>query len=1049
MSTKTFFIAAFLFAVSFLFGQNQLAFRHLSTDHGLSQGQVNYILKDSKGFVWIGTQDGLNRYDGYSFKHFYHRDGDSTSLSNNYIWCLLEDSNHDIWVGTFGGELCRFDRETETFQSFPLKPFSQPTIAGNSVRALCEHPEGTLWIGADKGLWSLDIGTLKLEKRDFYVPENSGAAPQTEELLNVVAVHPLAENQLLIGAGQGLFRINGANGQIRPLLHGGQRVPSTASIIDSAEKNWFLAGTENGLFQLEYFPEKDSVRVRKGLAYDGFSPSRSINVLYFDARQSLWIGTNEGLSRISGLELAHFVQQENDPASLSNNMVYSILEIEPGLMWAGTRGGVNIFSNEEPTFLNLRFAANSGKALCSGATLGMLEDGADNLWVGTREGLTRIGHFSKDKRYWDIECLTPANTPSMPYHYVVNVIQDKQGDIWCCFRRNGFAKLKQAPSGAWYFEKTTRFDAGLGTIGMNNMLFDGEGFTWLATPGEGLVKWQQETGEFEIFKSDSTAGSLKHPYIFCLFEDSQGRFWVGTANGGLCEMDKKTGSFDCHVLDNLDGHSISSNMVLSIMEDSRQRIWACTAHGLNLMVGEGRFRRFFQKDGLPNDVVYGLLEDAENNLWASTNKGLSKISFEDGVFKTQNFTAADGLPGNEFNQHSFLKTKDGELVFGGTNGFTIFDPGDIRPYPYTPEVALTDFQLFNESVPISASGILQKAINETLSIRLGHKQNFIAFEFAALGFVQPENNRYAYMMEGLDEDWIHSGNRRFASYPNLPPGGYVFKIKAANHDGIWSETAKTIAIEVLSPWWKTWWAYSVYAILTALIIYATVRFREQSVREIERAKVLERERFRKRTARDFHDEAGNKITKMSLLTEVAKRQSAGNKALPPLLAQMEETIQELRSGMRDFIWVLDPENDNLYDTLLRLKGFANGLFEHTPIRFHTVGIAVGFRQIPLNGNERRHLLLIFKEAMNNCVKYSEAGEAVLSAEAKAGRLTIGFFDDGKGFDPSVATGNGLRNMRERGAKIGGEVTVKSDRGTRVQLVLSSKNIMQNDKLKLR
>ncbi len=1030
MSTKIYSIVVFLLAASFLSGQNQIAFRHLSTDHGLSQGQANFILKDSKGFVWIGTQDGLNRYDGYSFKHFYHQDGDSTSLSNNYIWCLLEDSQHHIWVGTFGGELCRFDRETETFQSFPLKPFSQPTIAGNSVRSLCEHPEGTLWIGADKGLWSLDISTLNLEKKDFYTPENSAAAPQTEELLNIVAVHPLADSQLLIGAGQGLFKINAANGQISPVPYFGRDMPATTSIVNAVEENKFWTGTENGLFQLEYFPAKDSISVEKGSAFSG----RSINTLFLDAQQTLWAGTNEGLSSYSEQGVAHFFHLENDAATLSNDMVFSILEIGPGLMWAGTRGGISIFSNKKPPFQNLRPTTTFGN-LCSDAILGMLEDGADNLWIGTRDGLTRIGHFSKGKEGWETECLTPANTPSMPFDYVINVKQDRQGGLWCCFRRNGFAKLKQGPADDWYFEKTNTFDDELGTIGMNDLLFDREGFTWLATPGEGLVKWRQETGKYEIFESDSTAGSLKHAYVFCLFEDSYGRFWVGTANGGLCEMDKKTGSFDCHVLDNLDGNSISSNMVLSIMEDSRQRLWVCTANGLNLMEGEGRFRKFFQKDGLPNNVVYSLLEDADHYLWASTNRGLSKISFKNGVFKTQNFTTADGLPGNEFNQHSFLKTKGGLLVFGGTDGLTIFNPNDIRPYPYVPEVALTDFQLFNQSVPITDKGILRKAINETAVIRLKHNQNFIAFEFAALGFMQPENNQYAYMLEGLDEAWVHSGNRHFTSYPNLPPGGYIFKIKAANHDGIWNEIPKTITIKVLPPWWQTWWAYFAYTGLAALLIYGTIRFREKSVRQIERAKTAERERFRKRTARDFHDEAGNKITKMSLLTEVAKRQSVGNKTLPPLLGQMEETIQELRSGMRDFIWVLDPENDNLYDTLLRLKGFANSIFEHTPIRFRTEGITGSLRQFPLNGNERRHLLLILKEAMNNCVKYSEAEEAVLSVEAWAGRLTIDFYDDGKGFDPSAATGNGLRNMRERGAKIGGQVTVESDGGTRVRLVL--------------
>lgn len=1015
-----------------LIGQADLHFDHLSVAQGLSQGQANFILKDSKGFVWIGTQDGLNRYDGYTFKQFYHQEGDSTSLSNNYIWCLLEDSAGDIWVGNFGGELCRFDRETETFHSFKLKPFTQPTIAGNSVRGLCEYPNGTIWIGADRGLWSLDARTFNLEKKDFYIPEQATEKSQSEELLNVVAVRPLEGDQLLVGAGQGLFKVNISSGQTESLKHAGQSMPATQCIINSQEKNGFWVGTYQGLYHLKYFPQNDSVFIEKDFLFEKNSPGQFINSLYLDDHSTLWIGTTEGLVRYAESGIDHFMHSENQENSLSSDMVFSILEIEPGLMWAGTREAINVFSNNTPPFQNLRSAETKG-LLCSDALLGILEDREDNLWIGTYKGLTRIGHFSKGKEEWEIECLNPENTLSMPYDYVINVKQDRSGGLWCCFRRNGFAKLKKGVTGNWYFEKTNAFDAELGGAGMNTLLFDDESFTWLGTPGQGLIKWQQESGNYEVFKADSTENTLKHDYIFCLFEDSQGRFWVGTANGGLCEMDKKTGTFTCHVFDDGDGHSISSNMVLSIMEDSQQRLWACTAHGLNLLEGDGRFHRFYQKNGLPNDVIYGMVEDTEGFFWASTNKGISKISFVDDVFETQNFTVADGLAGDEFNQHSFLKSTAGQFFFGGTNGLTFFDPADIQPYPHAPKVALTDFQLFNQSVPVG--DILQKAINEVAAIHLKYNQNFIAFEFAALGFTQPENNEYAYQLEGLDEDWVYSGQRRFASYPNLSPGDYVFKIKAANHDGIWNETPKTVAIRILPPWWQTGWAYGIYALLIVLGIYGTVRFREQSVRKMEQAKSAEREKFRKRTARDFHDEAGNKITKMSLLTEVAKRQVSSHESLSPLLAQMEQNIQELRAGMRDFIWVLDPENDNLYDTLLRLKDFSHSLFEHASIHFQLEGLDEHLRQIPLNGNERRHLLLIFKETMNNCVKYSEATNAVLSVKQEKGQTTLVFKDNGMGFDPAAAKGNGLRNMRERAGKMGAKILIEGGDGVRVEVVL--------------
>ncbi len=1007
-------------------------FRHLSTGQGLSQSQVNFLLKDSRGFLWAATQDGLNRYDAYQFRHFYHQDGDPASLSSNYVWCLEEDGNGHIWVGTFGGEICRYDQQTETFQSFPIEPFTRPNIAGNSVRSLCEHPAGTLWIGADRGVYTLKISTLELKKRDFYFTKNKQGEGPADDLLNVVALCPLPGGRVLAGGALGLFVLDTSGHPTRPVLFLGENFPSVSAIVPTAEPHGFWVGTSKGLYQLRHFPKGDSITAERDVVFEKNAPSPFIQSLFLDEKNTLWVGTNQGLGRLAGGRYEHFLKNANDPNSLSGNEVYAILEVEPGLMMAGTREGLNVFSNEKPPFQNLN-AANTPGLLCSEALLGPLLDREDNLWVASRQGLTRIGRFSEGENYWQAECLTPANTPSMPGEYVIQIRQDRRGDLWACFRRNGFAKLKKNTAGRWSFEKTDRFDGLLAGAGMNDIYVDNQGITWLATPGLGLVKWQQETGEAEVFTTDSTAGSLKHPYIFRLLEDSRGRFWVCTANGGLCEMDRRTGRFTCHVHDDRDGASISSNMILSVFEDSRQRLWACTANGLNLLEDKGRFRRFYQKDGLPNEVVYGLLEAADGHLWASTNRGISRIFFDGKNFNTQNFTSADGLAHDEFNQHAFLQLPDGRLAFGSSAGLTLFDPADIRSYPHPPKVALTDFQLFNRSVPIGGEGdfVLKKAINELSEITLRHDQNFIAFEFAALGYTQPQGNRYAYQLVGLDGDWVQSEGRRFANYPNLAPGNYEFRMRAANHDDVWSEDFKSLKIRILPPWWATWWAYLLYGLAVIGASWGIIRFRENSIRRLEQAKAEERERFRKRTARDFHDEAGNRITKLALLTEVAKRKTDEH-----LLAQMEENIQALRSGMRDFIWVLDPDCDNLLDTLRRLKDFGNGLFEHSTIQFRTEGLDERLRQSPLNGNERRHILLIFKEAMNNCVKYSAATEAVLSVEGRA----IVFSDNGKGFDPATATGNGLRNMRERAGKLGMGLEIKSqaNAGSSVKLTLVTK-----------
>ena len=1042
--THRFYFLLLLFCTTLQVALGQkhtISFKHITAEDGLSQNHVNYLLKDSRGFIWIGTQDGLNRYDAYQFQHFHHHTDDTTSLSNNYIWCLLEDSNDDIWVGSFGGELCRFNRDTETFQSISLKPFTQPTIVGNSVRTLLEFPEGTLWIGADKGVWSLDIASFALKQHDVQPTDFQYNEQIPRELLNVVSLHPLTQNQLLVGAGQGLFRLYMDSGRFQSITNNGQLITGNGTIINGSNNDFWI-GAMSGLYHLTYFSATDSIVVDDHFYNQENDPKslpgNRVNDLYLDDNNILWVGTNEGLSKLDITNLLagfqNFLHKADDPTSVSNDMIFNILEVEPGLIWVGTRGGISIFSNEPSAFKNINYKNTAGQ-LCADAILGMLEDKEDNLWICTREGLTCISNFSKGKEEWKFTCLTPENTPSMPHHYVINIAQDAKGELWCGFRRNGFAKLKKSRDGKWMFQKINQFNDLLLGAGMNSILFDSRKNTWLATPGHGLIKWNLITEDYEVYNADTLPGYLKHDYIFCLHEDHENQIWVGSANGGLCLYNRKNNNFQCFVHDNMNEESISSNMVLSIFQDSHNRLWACSANGLNLMEASGKFRRFFQKDGLPNEVIYGMLEDNKGHLWVSTNKGISKIKFQENQLSTENFTPADGIPGFEFNQHAFLKTKAGELVFGGVKGLTVFNPDAIQPYPHRPSPVLTDFQLFNKSVEIGS--FLKKAINEETTITLPYHQNFLAFEFAALGFTQPENNEFAYMLEGLESDWILSGKRRYAGYPNLQPGDYTFKVKAANHDGIWNETPKALQIRIKKPWWKTWWANAIYLLVIASTIFLIIHSREQSLRKIEQAKTLEREQFRKRTARDFHDEAGNKITKISLMTEVVKRQVDQQSPVTAMLIQIEENIQELRSGMRDFIWVLDPENDNLYDTLLRLKDFGNNLFEYSDCRFSTVQFDDKLQKINLNGNQRRHLLLIFKEAMNNCLKYANAKNATLEAKQVGNRVQLLFADDGKGFNIETARGNGLKNMQARAKKMNAELHIKIHSGTKVSLLLSN------------
>lgn len=1032
----------FCFVIFHLIGSicsqpQSLNFQHLNVEQGLSQSHINCLLKDKDGFVWIGTQDGLNRYDGYEFRNFYHDPNDSQSLGNNYIWCLLEDGENGIWIGTYGGGLCHFDIKTEKFQTYLPNNNGSQNAAQNSIRSLGKSSNDKLWVGSEEGLFLFDLNNKEFEK-------------EMDSLRNVFSIKAINDSLSLVGTIQEIFILNTKSEHLQ-LAKMPYKIEGGIHAILPEEKGAIWLGTGNGLLKTKLFPDQDSLAISRHFkANDEHSnplPSNYVATLHLDENGILWIGTNEGLAALNPrLDNNVFQQFKNVPSiksSLSNNLIYNILEVNPNWMWVGTQEGINEFSTSPSIFQNLSFQDNNTSG-CGFSAHGMKEDENGNLWVGTEKGLMRIEHFEEDPKFWKTTCFHPESLPGMQHDFIINICKGQQEDFWIGLRRGGFAKLSFSEDNLPIWEALELPTDKPISIGSNDILEDKNGDLWIASTGFGLWKWTSKTKEFKTFlanEKDSLA--IAGNYIFSLFEDYQNNLWIGIANGGICKMNREDNTFICYSNESQNATSLSNNMVLSFFEDSQKRLWVCTANGLNLMESEGVFRHFFQKDGLPNDLIYGMLEDGDGNLWASTNGGLSKIRFQNEAISFQNFEQSDGLQSQEFNQFAFYKTKKGRLCFGGPGGLTIFDPKDVQPYEHRPNLVLTDFQLFNESISVvdrknKIKFSIKKAINELTEITLRHDQNFIAFEFAALNFIQPDKNEYAYKLDGLDEKWVASGNRRYAGYPNLLPGEYTFLVKASNHDGIWQETPKSILIIVLSPPWKTWWAYLIYLSIFGLGIYGIVWFRVQSVRKLEEAKKLERAQFRKRSARDFHDEAGNKITKISLITEIAKRQTTNNQPLENLLSQIEENVQDLRTGMRDFIWVLDPTNDNLYDTMIRLKDFANGIFEYSSIHFKMIGLEEDYRDLLLNGHQRRHLILIFKEAINNCLKYSQAQNSIFEISKTKKSINFSLQDDGKGFNfEEKKSGNGLNNMQARAVKLGGKLTIhsKKEAGTNIELNL--------------
>lgn len=1028
---------SFLLAPTILPAQQNFRSKVISTNYGLSQSFVHALAQDNSGFVWAGTQDGLNRFDGYSFKQYHKHGSDTTSLSSNYIWSLHTGADETLWIGTTNG-VSTYDPTTDQFRRYPIPSDDPKQQVVRSIHALSSQ---AVLVGTTAGVFLLDPTTADFQQLH---------APSPTNLDNsiIYSINPISDERLLIGTRDKLFVYYRTAQQIHPLhteadLSGG----ITGAFLDADLRLWL--GTGNGLWQMDLREEQDSLLPIQHFKHEEQNPqsisSNYITSLHTDREGGVWIGTNVGINYLNtqrpenGFRI--FLPDAEHPTSL-RNYVFDLLEVEPNILWAATQDGIFQLHTHPPIVQSFDIT-ESEEALGSMSMHGMVEQDDQNLLIATEKGLLSIDVETDAMPVRSV--LNVQNTPSLADEFLVNISPAQGHGFWIALRRGGFGKLSPTATEEYHWQGFQLPAGQYRSVGCNDLLETDDGKLWIASSGIGLWCWNQGSDTYQSFQKSATDSSaISGNYIFQLYQDSKRQLWVATADGGLCRKAVGTDEFTCFTYSEGDPSSISSNMVLSIFEDSQERIWVCTADGLNLLE-DNVFQRFGTQDGLPNNVIYGMLEDEQGYLWVSTDRGLSRINYQQEQFSYLNFSVDAGLLKPAFNQHAFLRRSNGQLVFGTIGGLNFLHPTDIQAYTVAPQVVLTDFKLFNESATIGADETRQndyqlpQHINHLDHLILPYEQDFLAFEFAGITFEEASANQYAYQLVGLDNNWVYCGERRFANYPGLRPGTYTFRVKAANHDGVWSAQEKTIKLTLETPPWRRPWAYVLYVLGISGAVYGFFRYRLHNLRQIEQAKEQERVTFRKRSARDFHDEAGNQITKISLVTEIAKRQSSENSQLKGLLQQIEEDVQQLRSGMRDFIWVLDPDNDNLFNTLLRLKEFAHQHFEYSPIQFSASAVNESYKACQLNGTQRRNILLIFKEAMNNALKYSQAQSAQLDFTRTDSVLTIRFADSGQGFDTKLgrSIGYGLTNMQSRAEKIGATLAISSDtgQGTRVSLQL--------------
>ena len=1005
--------------------------------------------------MWFGTQDGLNRFDGYDFKIYRHQPGDPNSLCHNFVWCMYEDKDGMIWIGTFGGGLSRLDPATDTFTHFKKIDGDENSLSDPRVTSIVEYPEGTLWIGTDDGLNKLDKKTGDIKRFLTY-----GDDSKKRKVLNRISFINVLNDELWMISDSGLTSMNTGSEEFKfsGFTPFGEKISLDGLLGISKEGSSLLLSCDAGLIKLDFNARTSSLIAGTDLFHDKI---KFTNFFAFPDRDNFyWISTDKGLlvsDKQSGKSILYESSSTN-PQGITHNNILSIYQNKAGLIWVGTRNGLNRIDKLKNDFGLIKYDPGSNNTLASiniGASIG---DSKGRLWIGSQEGMTL---YNPGQNKFTIYKHDSGNPRSLSSDYILSMFEDKRDNIWIGTRNGGLNKVVLNGEGsADVIEFENYLDKKNAPASVHSIYEDSEGVLWIGSSLGGLYIFHPETGEFTGFPYNLDGSGPSHPYIFCMSEDSKGNFWVGTANGGLNILNRKTNRFHFVRHDENDPNSLSADMILSIFEDNEGYLWIGTSGRLNKLevpIEENMFEKFSSgaikplfktfgtNEGFPNEVIYGILDDDEGNFWISTNKGILKFDpHSEKVLKT--YDALDGLQHDEFNQNCYFKDSGGKMYFGGIEGLNFFHPDSMKGNLVPPPVVITDFLLFNESVPINMKDkfSLGKNVRYLDEIDLEYDHDVISFEFASLNFTNSEKNEYTYMMEGFDNDWIYAGDRRQVTYTNLDPGTYTFRVKASNNDGVWNEQGASVILNIPPPPWLSWYAYLIYAIIFIGVILFIIRVRVASIKReieqkarIEMAKVEEREIVRKKSSADFHDEAGNKITKISLLTELAKREVKGHNGLEEYLAKIEENTKELSSGMRDFIWVLDPAKDSLLDTVQRLKDFGTSMFEYTETEFKVTGLNDSLNNMPLSMDSRRALMLIFKEAMNNIAKYAKAKNVTFDISVDNEKVSITLADDGCGFEENTnVNGYGLSNMKERAVKIGGELEIQSSKedGTKISFV---------------
>ena len=1012
---------------------------NITTVQGLPSNFIDVLMQDSRGFIWFVTNNGTVRYDGMDIKKYVFDETDSNSISPSWFTGITEDRRGLIWIASETSGVYAINPVTDKIIHYIHQPGNKNSLSDDEVNGgIAADTSGIIWMGTANGLNAYNPQTKIF--RQFTHKDNDTSSLISNSIWSICTDE---DKNLWFATDRGVEYFNPYLGKVvkhfndTAMFHFTQDDEIPVLISKGINHIMWMCCRNTGVYGYDMRKKKF---IKKYFNNDGSIDTISdnyVNGLFEDHYGNLWINNKSGTLIKEAATGRMFNTANLFDTRINPNEFTNAIEDWNGKIWMTTGlKGVTCINPAQKKFYSIPGDASLEISMPALPILSMLDIGKNRFMITTENGAytydTKQKELSQFKLPYRGRELTTED-------FIAGSYIDDRGLLFLGTGSKIITYDTASKTIHLYLHNENDSNT-VSDFSCTGILRDREGRYWCTIYGGGLDRFYPETGKFKTYKVHEGNNSISTNKLNKLFEDSKGNLYMGSTGGGFIQFNPNTEIFTVYRHDSKNPGTPSNDDVERFFETKQGYIYFTTqGGGLNVFDPDAKkFRAFTVKAGFSSNIHSNIIEDKHGNLWIGTYAGISRFippenPFDKNAkFSIRNYNISDGLPCNEFLNGGVYKDNNGFLYFSTACGKVVyFNPDELKDNSFIPPVFITGFSLFNkEVIPSDTSRFLKTAIDYTKEIKLSYKENVISFTFAALNFIHPENNHYAYMLENFDKDWIYTdASKRFANYTNLDPGTYIFKVKGSNNDGVWNETPAIIKLIITPPFWATWWFRIAIAAAFIMVVYAMYRFRLKQIMKLQS--------IRNKIAHDLHDNIGSTLNSISIYSEVAQQKSKGK---IPELDLIGESSRKVIDAMSDIVWTINPENDSFEKIIFRMRSHAHLMMKAKKIEY-TFKADEKLNELTLPMQTRKNFYLIFKEAMNNLLKYSNATHAAISLTYTIEKIELIIRDNGIGFDvENPPRGNGLSNMKQRADAIKSQLKIESEtgEGTSVELNLKMK-----------